>query len=208
MFISDKYKLVFFEVPRTGSNSVTAALGELDPDSPTMIARSQTSVTMDYHRFEIPDYAKDYALIAAHRNPYERIWSHWKFRHRYGNPEVFRTTPWHRYVKWVCEPGSVPEIQNAMLDVPIIEMFDSGQVAHWLSFESLTESWQELAEGLDLDLPSLQVKQASSFMGDYRDAYDGELAAMIAKRFAQDFELFGYDVDSWKKQPVAQWLRF
>ena len=36
MFISHKFQLIYFEVPRTGSNSVTRALNELDPESPTL----------------------------------------------------------------------------------------------------------------------------------------------------------------------------
>ncbi len=201
MFISDALKLVFFEVPRTGSNSVTAALNELDPEAPTAKTRSQRGVTFDYHVFMLPTDLPQagYRLLAAHRNPYERLWSHWKFRNKYGNPPVFRTTSWERYVQWACDPSSAKEIRGAMLDVPICEMFDCDRVDNWLQFEDLEQSWLKLSKDMGIALPPLPLKHSSPIKGDFRDAYNHELASLVFTRFAADFERFGYDPDSWKR---------
>lgn len=129
MFISDHYKLVFLEIPRTGSRSITKALTRLDPDSHTVRIRNKAGMLVDYHSCHIPDRVDDsYVIIAAHRNPYERLWSHWKFRHQWGDPVIFKSTSWQRYVSWACNPNSVPEIQNALLETPITEMLDCAPV--------------------------------------------------------------------------------
>ncbi len=200
MFISDNYNFVFFEVPRTGSNSVSAALAQFDPDSETVLKRTQINVTADYHDFILPTQPQDpYIVFAAHRNPYARLWSFWKHRHRNGNPAVFRTTSWPRYVEWVCDPDSVPEIQNAMLDIPISEMFDCDRIDYWIRFESLIESWKNFGQEYGFDLPKLEIKQSSPDMGTMQNAYDQEMAAKVANRFAADFERFNYDTDSWSQ---------
>ncbi len=200
MFISDNYNFVFFEVPRTGSNSITQALIQLDPCSPTAVKRSETKSLANYHVFDIPDTLdnKQYKVIAAHRNPYERLWSHWKFRNRAGNPQIFKSISWETYVKWVCDPRSVPEIQGAILDVPITEMFDCDRVDFWIQFESLATHWSDLSGFLEVDLPALQHKQKSSDMGSFKHAYNKELAKVVADRFSSDFERFGYSKQSWK----------
>lgn len=196
MFISDRYELIFLEVPRTGSRSISRALIELDPDSPTARARARTGQLIDYHDLRIPEHADDYRVVAAHRDPYQRLWSHWKYRHRWGSPEVFKSTPWRRYVRWACDPGAAPEIQGAMLELPICELVDCARVTHWLAYEQLADSWRQLAEQTGLPLPALDWVNRSDDLGG--QLYDEPLAAMVAERFAADFERFGYRVDAWR----------
>lgn len=199
MFVSDKFNLVFYEVPRTGSNSVTKALEQLDPEAPTVVKRASTNPLLDYHYFAVPEKeGKPYLIFACHRNPYHRLWSFWKHRHYRGDPAVFRATSWPRYVKWVCDPSSVPEIKGVMLDIPISEMFDCDQVTFWLRFDSLVDSWHEFGQFSQIDLPAIGAENASPYMGEFRQSYNQKTAAMVAERFAQDFARFGYDVDSWK----------
>ena len=200
MFISDKYKLVFLEVPRTGSRSITDALTNLDPGSPTAQVRKQQRALVDYHNCQIPDHVDDtYIVVAAHRNPYERLWSHWKFRHQWGNPGIFKSTEWSRYVKWACDPKSAPEITNALPEMPIVEMLDCDRVTHWLNYEQLEASWQLLAGETGLPLSELVWINRSHSMGEYWKAYDRELASMVAGRYADDFTRFNYDLASWRE---------
>lgn len=39
MFVSHRYQFVFLEIPRTGTHSITQALYEMDPQSPTLEKR-------------------------------------------------------------------------------------------------------------------------------------------------------------------------
>lgn len=199
MFISEKYKLVFLEVPRTGSRSITDALTRMDPGSPTVQIRRRQLALVDYHNMQIPDHVDDnYVVVAAHRNPYERLWSHWKFRHQWGDPEIFKAVSWQSYVMWACIPGALPEITRALPEMPITQMLDCDRVTHWLHYDHLGTSWQKLAENTGLPLPELSWINRSRDRGGHREAYNAELAAMVAKRFADDFIMFNYDTESWR----------
>ncbi len=199
MFISEKYRLIFLEVPRTGSVSITDALTRIDPQSPTVKIRQEKGAMDGFHNFDLTGDLENYPIIVAtHRNPYARLWSFWKHRNKWGNPEIFKSVSWPRYVEWVCDPSTVPEITGAMLDIPISEMFDCERVSYWLKFESLMTSWQQFAADCNLPLPSLNWLNASIRLGNYHTAYNSGLAAMVAGRFAADFKRFNYDVDSWK----------
>ena len=199
MFISSRHKLVFLEVPRTASRSVTNALTEFDPYAPSALARRSWGTSFAYHNFRVrSELVDDYLVVAAHRNPYCRLWSYWKHRRSSGNPKIFKTTSWERYVDWVCDPASVPEIKGAMLDLPISEMFDCKMVDFWLRFETLDRSWTELQERFNLDFPPLRHNNASQPIEIFREAFDAVLAEKVACRFSADFDRFGYARDSWK----------
>jgi hypothetical protein len=205
MFVSEKYNFVFFEVPRTGSTSITLALNKFDSESPTFIERTKTKSLVDYHQFDLPEHNSysefidvPYRVFATHRNPYQRVWSFWKHRHYHGNPDVFRQISFQRYLKWVCQPAAVREIKGALIDIPITEMFDCDRVDYWLDFKNLEQSWAGLSRKYQLDLPEIERQNSSVFMGEFSEAFDERTAAWVAKRFEKDFEYFGYDIDSWK----------
>ena len=82
MYVSHRYKLFFVEVPRTASRSISEALLHLDPLSPTMLNRMMKGESADYHKYDrtLVTTHPDYSLVAVHRNPYERILSHFKLR--------------------------------------------------------------------------------------------------------------------------------
>ena len=201
MFISDRYQIVYLEVPRTGSRSVTVALTAFDPESPTALARSESGTAYQYHDFRVPsELLRDYCVIAAHRNPYSRLWSYWNHRHKSGNPDVLKTISWRRYVDWACVPDSVPELKGANRDLPISEMFDCDKVDFWLCFETFQKSWDELAEHLEVKLPELKQTNSSNSVEGLQQAYDEALAERVYQRFRKDFVRFGYAADSWKRQ--------
>lgn len=199
MFISTKYNMLFFEVPRTGSNSVTQRLNHLDPESPTISMRGEHGGGWSYHHeSKALDTYPDFRLVAAHRNPYDRLWSFWKHRKQSGNPESFRGLSWKRYIDWVCDPTSVPEVKGAMSDKPISEMIDTARVDYWLDFHRMDGSWLSICEALGLPWATLPQLNASPDHGAMQMAFNAELAARVAERFAADFEFFGYDTNSWQ----------
>ena len=199
MFISEKHRFVFFEVPRTGSRSISDVLARFDPDSSTAVRRESDGSHIDYHNFSLGELKdSNYKVIATHRNPYERLWSFWKHRHKRGNPEIFKMISWPTYVDWVCSPEVVPELQGALQDIPITEMLDADRTDFWLDFARLDQSWLDLSAFLRVTLPALPKLNASSATLSPPAAYTETIAARISERFDKDFEFFGYDRDSWK----------
>lgn len=198
MFVSHKFRLVFLEVPRTGSHAISDALDRIDPGAPTAVARRSGDPYFAYHDMRIPEDALHYTVFACHRNPYDRLWSFWKYRRATGNPAVFKGVSWHEYVRWVSDPSSVPRITDAMHDIPICEMLDIVRVDHWLRFDRLNPDWRSLCEHLDLPRVDLDILNVSRNQGDYQSAYDQWLADKVFERFQSDFSSFGYDHRSWR----------
>lgn len=205
MFISDEYKLMYYEVPRTGSHSITRVLSELDPESPTVAERDLHGAGFGYHHLNKKALADpEYRLVATHRNPYDRLWSFWKHRRQHGNPEAFKTISWVDYVDWVCNPDSENVVEGASADVPITEMLDLERVDYWLDFHQLASSWAAVSQSLGLPLIALQTLNSSPDHGRMQSAYSRATGSRVAQRFARDFEYFGYDPDSWRAGvPVA-----
>ena len=202
MFISHTYKLLFFEVPRTGSRSITRAFSQLDPRSPTAVIRAVKKNLYHYHVYDqaMVDKHSDYAVIAVHRNPYERIRSHYKYRKQQGNPDELKRFSFEQYLRWVCSDELPFEIGAAMIDRPICELIPFSAVDYWLSFDCLAEDWQKLASALKIDLPELPRINRSQPEYDGQALYTKELALLMQDRFKQDFERFDYSLDSWQPE--------
>lgn len=199
MFVSHTHKLFFYEVPRTGSRSITQALTKLDPRSPTAVIRAVKRNLYHYHVFDqaLIDRHPNYAVIAVHRNPFERIHSHYKYRKQYGNPDELKRFSFEEYVRWVCEAELPFEIGPAMLDKPICELLPYASVDHWLAYDQLNADWQLVRETLQIDLPELpHINQSNSGI-NANSVYTPKLASMIVNRFAEDFSQFSYATNSW-----------
>ncbi|MFT6958603.1 MAG: hypothetical protein ACJAYC_003623 [Halieaceae bacterium] len=203
MFVSHKYKLIYYEVPRTGSHSITRALTELDPESPTVAERKLNGSGAGYHHITDQQLLAnpEYCFIAAHRNPFDRLWSIWKHRKRGGNPEIFKTTSWARYTEWACDPSVATEFAGAWVDAPILEFVDKDRVDYWLDFHRLESSWARLSEKIAIPLIPLKSLNASPDHGSMQNAYSESAGERVAQRFAKDFDYFGYNPRSW--QPGA-----
>jgi hypothetical protein len=196
MFVSHRYKLFFFEVPRTASRSVTKALSLLDPMSPTALSRSIKSQTTDYHRFDgsVVRAYPDYALIAVHRNPYERVLSHYKLRKIIGNPNILKTLDFEEYID--ASLGEKKLNIDWMKDKPITEMLTKERVTHWLAFDSLLSDWASLASALDVALPELPHINASKH--NSHAFYTAKTAQIVSETMHEDFIYFNYDLESWQ----------
>jgi hypothetical protein len=65
-------------------------------------------------------------------------------------------------------------------------------------FERLEADWQDLRGRLGLPaLPHLNVSASAG----YRAAYSPKLAELVYRRYQTDFQLLGYDRDSWQEPP-------
>lgn len=200
MFISHTKKILFFEVPRTASRSITKALTSIDPRSPTALVRAIKRNLQGYHVYspELKQAHADYTLFAAHRNPYARVRSHYLYRRQRGNPDVFKSYTFSEYIDWICSDVPQQKVPNALVDMPIVEMLPYSDVNFWLSYEHLERDWIALGAklgGVWPKLPSINSSDSKGALAMYND----RLAEQIAHRFEQDFDIFGYEIDSWKE---------
>ena len=197
MNVSHRWKLLFFEVPRTGSRSITAALNTLDPEGPINQLRNDDGAA-EYHvyRADWVEAHPDYLLFATHCNPYARLYSHYCIRKQWYARDALKALNFDDYVAWTTAPERSPLTQEFNVDRPITELLPHRAVHVWLRFAHLDEDWQQLRALTNAPLPHLQSSNESQKTSSA--PYSETTASAVYERFAQDFEVFGYDKDSWQ----------
>ena len=205
MIVSATHKFIFAAIPKTGTHSVRRALrehmGEQDIEQVGLFVQS---------KFPIPDLARighghislaqlrpymkpeDFAgffKFAFVRNPFDRFVSYASFitrevghfdrdpqktmRHFVANP------PWE-HILFRPQHEFVTDDKGELLTDYV------GRV------EQMQQSYDEIAGRVGI--PTARLDQVnSSRRGDYRDYYDQALIDGVAKLYARDLELFGYE---------------
>ena len=189
MIVNDQLKLIYLAVPRTASRTITHALFMGLPGC----------VKYGHHRMHIPEeYSQsDYFIFASVRNPYERMVSHYLHRNRHHVKSVGHWT--------FCE--YIEQLSRNRLhwwglaaDPPAVSWLESTGCSHVMRFESLTSDWAALPVWKNVHkIPKLRKRNSSSRAErDWRHFYTRELAHVVFEHQRADFEIYGYDPDSWK----------
>lgn len=196
-------KFLFVHVPKTGGNALQNVLRAYSEDEIVCREPYQDGV----ERFELnnPTYgfskhsplshyherlpAEAYAGLfkfACVRNPWERMVSFYFSPHRQvaefsreAFVEVLKTTPpiVHFLRKTPDQPAS---------GVP-------GNFDYLMRYETLQQDFDVVCERLDIPPQVLPVRNKST-RGAVKDYYDEETIALVRQHFAEDIDLFGYDV--------------
>lgn len=206
MIVSHLHSFIFVAVPKTGTHSVRQALrAHMGPDD-----MEQARLFVE-KQFPIPELARlghghlsfqdirphlgeeafaSYFKFAFVRNPFDRFISYCSFAtSREGTfqrdpKKVMRhllfTAPPHNHIifrpqfTFLCGPDG--ELQADYL----------GKV------ENMQASYDEVAQRLGIESTALDHANRSR-RGAYKDYYDQELIDGVARIYARDLELFGYD---------------
>jgi len=205
MIISTLHKFVFVAIPKTGTHAVRRALREhMGPQDmeqvglfvqrqlpiPALAQIGHGHITLEQLRpFVNPEQFAAFFKFAFVRNPFDRFVSYASFitrevghferdpkkvmRHFLANPPMdhilFR--PQHEFVT---------DAQGNLLTDYI------GRV------EKMQQSYVEIAARIGIPSTVLEQVNASK-RRDYREYYDQELIDGVAKLYARDLELFGYE---------------
>jgi len=206
MIVSYKHRFIFAAVPKTGTHSVRQALrSQLGPDDieqarlfvekqfpfPELAALKHGHLTLDQVRPFLGEEAYgSFLKFAFVRNPFDRFISYCAFAtSRQGSFErdpkgvmrrllsdkslhdhiIFR--PQHSFIT-----NADGELQTDML----------GKV------ETMQASYDAIAQRLEVEATELDHANRSR-RGDYRQYYDQETIDGVARIYARDLELFGYD---------------
>ena len=206
MIVSHKHKYIFAAVPKTGTHSVRHALrNHMGPDD---IEQARLFVEKE---FPIPELAvlkhghlsfeqvrpflgeaafSDYLKFAFVRNPFDRFVSYCAFAtSREGS---FERDPKGvmRHFLFVAPPHNhiIFRPQNSFLTGPdgALQTDILGKV------ETMQASYDEIAGRIGISSTALDHANRSR-RGNYRSYYDQELIDGVARIYARDIELFGYD---------------
>ena len=205
MIISAQHRFIFVAIPKTGTHAVRQALRE------HMGSQDMEQVGLFVNRrMPIPELAKvghghlsleqvrpyfspedfdDFFKFAFVRNPFDRFISYCAFMTR--EHGQFETNP--QGVMWHFIDN--PQWQHILFQPQHI--FVTGADGQLLTdylgrVEEMQRSYDEAASRIGIPDRALERINASS-RRDYRDYYDQALIDGVARLYARDLQLFGYE---------------
>jgi len=205
MIISGLHKFIFVAIPKTGTHSVRRALREhMGPQDVEQVG------LFVQRQFPIPDLAKighghitlgqvrpylkpeaweSYFKFAFVRNPFDRFVSYCSFMMREGDafqrdPKAvmrhFLANPPHGHILFHHQHSFVTDADGKLLTDYV------GRV------EEMQQSYDDIAARIGIPTATLEKVNASKRQ-NYREYYDAGLIDGVAKLYARDLELFGYE---------------
>lgn len=206
MIISELHKFIFVAIPKTGTHSVRQALrrhmGDADIEQVRLFGEK---------KFPIPELAKlqhghislqqlrpfidaekfeTFFKFAFVRNPFDRFVSYCAFMTREGGEFSRNPTAVMRHVLFTLRPFQhiLFQPQSSFVTSPDGDLLadDIGRV------EDMQGSFDRICDRIGIPREELEKSNVSK-RGDYRQYYDAQLRDSIAKLYARDLELFGYD---------------
>ena len=200
--VSRRYRFLWICVPKAASTTLTEALLTGDPDAELIQGTTLRQI------FAARPEVRGYFSFAFMRHPGRRALSCWgdKYVGLAGTPASYRAfiEPYHgaregmpfaEFCRWLGTPyGSDAFADRHWLSQHRQIRLPGGGLPDFVGrFERLEADWRALTERLGLPsrvLPRLGVAPASVTAAE---RLDGETAALLKRRYAEDFRLGGYD---------------
>jgi hypothetical protein len=205
MIISALHRFIFVAIPKTGTHSIRRALRDhLGPEDweqvglfverkfpiPELARLGHGHLTLDQVRpyLSLATWESSFKFAFV-RNPFDRFVSYCAFITR--EDGEFQREPRKVMLELLAEPPLdhiLFQPQNNFVTDPNGELLSDyvGRV------EEMQQSYDHICE--HLGIPSTQLDRVnSSSRDDYRGYYDDELIEGVAKLYARDLELFGYE---------------
>jgi hypothetical protein len=205
VIISPNHKYVFVAVPKTGTHAVRQALrphmGAGDMEQVGLFVKRQFPIAdlaklghghislEQLRKFMDPAKFAEYFKFAFVRNPFDRFVSYCSFVTREGN--AFKTDPKRVMRRMLAEPPSEHVLfwpQNTFL----VDGAGNLLTDYVGRVETMQQSFEFIAS--KIGIPPVQLEKVNATeRSAYRDYYDQELIDGVAKLYADDLRLFGYD---------------
>ena len=205
MIISFQHKFVFAAVPKTGTHAVRQALREhLGPDDveqvalfvkkrfpiPELASIQHGHISLQQLRPHMPPEQFDgFFKFAFVRNPFDRFVSYCSFMTRFKG-------------EFLADPHGVmahflrnPPMQHVLFWPQFSFLVDTeGQLlTNYVGrVEEMQDSYDEIARRIGIPTTQLEKVNSSKRL-DYRGYYTPPLVDAVARLYARDVELFGYE---------------
>jgi len=204
MIISDLHKFIFVAIPKTGTHSVRQALrqhmGPKDLEQVGLFVKKHFPIPelaqlqhghlslQQIRPYMRPEEWQTFFKFAFVRNPFDRFVSYCAFMTR--DSGQFETDP-KSVMRHILEK---PPLQHILFQPQHLLVTDAeGQLlSDYIGrVEVMQRSYDEICERIGIPTAQLE-KVNSSRRQDYRYCYDQALIDGVAKLYARDLELFGY----------------
>ncbi len=180
--VSDKYKCIFIEVPKTASTSIREIIGE--PRRPHLNI-CQIAAEIE------PDRFRSYFKFGFVRNPWDRAVSLYE---RKEGLQLRDKMSFEAFIVWMRFASSTcihPVPHRHQLDWFVSPNGDV--LADFIGkFENLESDWASIARRLGITVPLPRQRANPDRRRDYTTYYNEKTRRIVAERFAVDIEYFGY----------------
>lgn len=210
MLISDSHKFIFLRMRKVASTSMQAILRPLCipvPEGGLARIKSRARLEWDYHHY-VPR-AHEKILTVKRRMPAKKFESYFKF--------AFVRNPWERLVSEYEFILSRPEhgrykrvsglkgfnefihMQIPRPDAYQLNLLSDRKGALLMDFvghlENLDRDWQSVCEQIGIAHQALPHKNVTK-RKPYQAYFDQQSIQLVAKHWAREIELFGYDFEA------------
>ncbi len=187
--ISDKYKCIFIHIPKTAGTSIESKLGFYSDNG---IRGQQDHRTISQIKEEISSKKfNDYFKFTFVRNPWARAYSWYKNvlndkNHKenlgiYSNNYSFKKFLSNHLHNWALKTQmSWIKDEKGKIAVDFIG-----------KYENLNEDFAKICENLKIENKEL-LHLIRGKGSNYIEAYDEKLKKIVAKKYAEEIEYFGY----------------
>ena len=176
---------VFIHINKTGGSSVEKALEVRHEHRTALEKRAQLGEKCWAKKFK-------FAIV---RNPWDKVVSHYHYRLQTNQTDL-ATSPvsfpeWVRRAYGHREPSYYDKPKMFMPQLDWITDADGKVMVNQVArFETLQKDFDAICQRLNRTATLPQLRKSER--GDYRQYYDAESRAIVAKQFAKDIAEFGY----------------
>ncbi|MEM9043541.1 MAG: hypothetical protein AAGC81_02520 [Pseudomonadota bacterium] len=192
-FIDQKKRFYFVHVPKTGGMTVTRFFAsgrdrswrrKLSPLNDRIAIHDGAGAI----RSLLGREAENYFSFAYYRNSWDWAFSLYRYIQRTQNHD------WHARVKDLSFRAYVDQVAGQFYrpQKPMVGQRGRIAVTRLEDFRKIGQSLPEILEELGYDASSLGRENAAPERRDYRDAYDRESRAAIARIYQEDIEFFDF----------------
>lgn len=179
IFSFEKYKAIYFRVPKAASTSLLITFRQID----------------NVEKIGI-DYDKSLFKFAFVRNPFDRLASCFRHVIQKGAMQNIQEHPdLHREM-------SFDEFIDVIVDIDVKKMdihfrpqytFIPGNLGFLGKFETLEEDYLEVCKRIGIKSPPQILHKNKTDKTIYKDYYTKESIEKVSKLYEKDFKLFGYE---------------